>query len=144
MSARDKYHNAVRTALIREGWTITHDPYLIHIGKTDIQVDLGAEMPIAAERDNRRIAVEIKSFLGDSALYDLEKALGQYSLYRVMLIKQEPDRTLYLAVPQNVHDFLLTDSDFRYALHALNVRLVFFDPGKEELVEWIETINIES
>ena len=108
-----------------------------------MQVDLGAEMPIAAERGRKRIAVEIKSFLGDSALYDLEKALGQYSLYRVMLLRQEPDRVLYLAVPHTIRDFLLTESDFRYALHELNVRLIFFDPGKEELVEWIETIIIE-
>lgn len=116
MPARDKYHKAVTTALIRDGWTITHDPYIIPIGKTNVQVDLGAEMPIAAERGQQRIAVEIKGFLGDSALYDLEKALGQYSLYRVMLLRQEPDRVLYLAVPHTIRDFLLTESDFRYVL----------------------------
>lgn len=25
--ARDKIHNAVKNALIKDGWTITHDPY---------------------------------------------------------------------------------------------------------------------
>jgi hypothetical protein len=143
MPARDKYHDAVKNALIRDGWTITHDPYMIPIGKTDIQIDLGAEMPIAAERDDRRIAVEIKSFLGDSALNDLEKAIGQYSLYRVLLLRQEPDRVLYLAVPHRISGFLLAESDFRYVLRELNIRFILFDPGKEELVQWIETINTE-
>jgi hypothetical protein len=27
MPARDIYHNAVKAALIADGWTITHDPY---------------------------------------------------------------------------------------------------------------------
>lgn len=27
MSRRDTYHYIVKHALIREGWTITHDPY---------------------------------------------------------------------------------------------------------------------
>jgi hypothetical protein len=28
MSRRDIYHNTVKQALIQEGWTITHDPYM--------------------------------------------------------------------------------------------------------------------
>ena len=27
MPARDMYHNAVKAALINDGWTVTHDPY---------------------------------------------------------------------------------------------------------------------
>ena len=33
MAARDKYHDAVKKALVEEGWTITHDPYRIAIGR---------------------------------------------------------------------------------------------------------------
>ncbi len=49
MSRRDKYHYVVKDALIREGWAITHDPYVF---KTDpkLSTDLGAERLIAAER----------------------------------------------------------------------------------------------
>ena len=29
MAAKDKYHEHVKEALIKDGWTITHDPYVI-------------------------------------------------------------------------------------------------------------------
>jgi hypothetical protein len=33
MPARDFYHDVVRHALEQDGWTITHDPYFMRIGK---------------------------------------------------------------------------------------------------------------
>lgn len=142
MSAKDKYHHIVKNALIRNGWTITHDPYRIPIALKRLEIDLGAEQAIAAEKEHRKIAVEIKSFLGDSELSDLEDALGQYSLYRVMLLKKEPERILYLAVPNKLRDLLLLESDFRYVLRELQVCLIFFDILTEEVTEWIETFDI--
>jgi hypothetical protein len=65
--AKDKYHNHVRIALENDGWTITHDPYKIMIGRRRGYIDLGAEL-IGAERETEKIAVEIKSFL-DTNLY---------------------------------------------------------------------------
>ena len=61
--ARDKYHDHVKEALIKEGWKITHDPYKIKVGGRKAQIDLGAEKLIAAEKENELIAVEVKSFL---------------------------------------------------------------------------------
>ena len=89
MSRRDIYHQLVKEALIAEGWQITHDPYIF---ETDPQLatDLGAERVIGATRNNEKIAVEIKSFLAESQVSDLEKALGQYGLYRRLLQIQEP------------------------------------------------------
>src|SRR5271170_7936218 len=82
-----------------DGWTVTHDPYTLAIGNQNVFVDLGAERMIAATRGSERIAVEVKSFLGRSSVADLEQALGQYLLYRVLLARQEPGRTLFLAAP---------------------------------------------
>ncbi len=76
MPAKDTFHNQVRDALVREGWIVTHDPYYLMVGKRKSYIDLAAEMPIAAEKEGRKIAVEIKSFLGLSALNDFENALG--------------------------------------------------------------------
>jgi hypothetical protein len=143
MSARDKYHSAVRKALIQDGWTITHDPYRITIGRRRGYIDLGAEMPLAAEKEGRRIAVEVKSFLGASELDDLENALGQYGIYRVVLAKREPGRTLYLALPDDVRALLLDERDFQDILQAFQARLIFFDPQQERIIEWIETTNTE-
>lgn len=78
MPARDIYHDAVKNALVKDGWTITHDPYTIGFGFKDVFVDLGAEAPLAAERAGERIAVEIKSFRGPSEIHNFENALGQF------------------------------------------------------------------
>jgi hypothetical protein len=143
MSARDKYHDAAKHALIQDGWTITHDPYRLTIGKRRAYIDLGAEMPIAAQKEGRCIAVEIKSFLGLSELNDIENALGQFGVYRVALQKRDPERLLYLAIPDDVRDLLLEESDFRDILRAFEVRLILFDPETETIVKWIETIPTE-
>ncbi len=49
MSKRDTYHEVVKQALIREGWTITHDPYSFDAAP-QLSTDLGAERLLAAER----------------------------------------------------------------------------------------------
>ena len=64
MPARDLYHNIVKRALIKDGWTITHDPYTLSFGQKDVFVALGAERPIAAEKGDEKIAVEVKTFEG--------------------------------------------------------------------------------
>jgi hypothetical protein len=75
--AKDKFHNAVKNALIKEEWTITDDSLFLQFGGVDLFVDLGAEKMIARQKDNRRIAVEIKSFLGASLISEFHTALGQ-------------------------------------------------------------------
>lgn len=63
MSAKDAFHTVVKTALEKEGWLITHDPYAFQAGTLELYIDLGAEKIIAAEKQGQKIAVEIKSFL---------------------------------------------------------------------------------
>lgn len=54
--ARDIIHEIVKRALMKDGWTITHDPYLLKI-KPNQEIDLGAEKLIVAERGADKIAV---------------------------------------------------------------------------------------
>ncbi len=89
MPAKDIYHDNVRNALIKEGWTITHDPLRLTWGAKDMYVDLGAEQLLAAEKTGHKIAVEIKSFVGASEMNDLEKAIGQYIIYRSVMARTE-------------------------------------------------------
>lgn len=95
MPAKDIYHDCVKNALVKDGWTITHDPLSLKWGKKDMYVDLGAEQLLAAERAKTQIAVEIKSFTGASEMSDLEKAIGQYIVYYDVLAQVEPNRKLY-------------------------------------------------
>jgi hypothetical protein len=92
MPARDRYHDNVENALIKDGWTIIDDPLHVRWGKKDMYVDLGAERLLAAEKDQRKIAVEVKSFLGHSEMADLEQAIGQYTVYHEVLSRAEPER----------------------------------------------------
>lgn len=63
--AKDLYHETVKTALVKEGWLITHDPLYLadEPARIDYEIDLGAEKLIVAERGPEKIAVEVKSFL---------------------------------------------------------------------------------
>ena len=82
MPAKDMYHDIVKNALIKDGWTITHDPFRLQWGNNLLYVDLGAQRLLAATKEERKIAVEVKSFASPSNMADLENALGQYILYQ--------------------------------------------------------------
>jgi XisH protein len=135
--ARDTYHHAVRNALIKDGWTITHDPYTLSFGLKDVFVDIGAERLLAAERGSERIAVEIKCFFASSDLHDFEQALGQFVFYRSLLIRTDPDRRLLLAVPSETFETTFQEAIARPVLKDLSVLVVAFDPDKEVFTEWI-------
>lgn len=63
MPAKDIYHEVVKTALTKDGWTITDDPFRIRLARgRNLFVDLGAERLLALERDTEKIVVEVKSF----------------------------------------------------------------------------------
>ena len=137
MSARDIYHGPVVNALIKDGWTITHDPYKIPIGVDKVYVDLGAEQPVAAEKAGQRIAIEIKSFLGPSDIYDLERALGQYVFYRSLMSRHDRDRKLFLAVPDTNYEATFRRPIAEIPVADLKVSIVVFDPDIEEILRWI-------
>ena len=88
MAAKDKFHDAVKHGLIKDGWTITDDPLTLKIEGINISIDLGAEKLLAAEKEGYKIAVEIKSFLSHSPLTDFHAALGQFLNYRLFLSEE--------------------------------------------------------
>ncbi len=103
MPVRNMHHTAVIRTLQADGWTITHDPLLIPYGDRRLFIDLGAErVTIAAERGSERIAVEIARFVADSPVRDLQEAVGPFVVYRALLAKAEPERSLVLAVSTRV------------------------------------------
>lgn len=136
MPVKDVYHDVVRKALIKDGWTITHDPYTMEFGQKDVFVDLGAERTLAAERGGEKIAVEIKSFVGASEVRDLEVALGQYVLYRSLIARFEPDRRLFLAVRDTVFAGILDEPIARPVLQDLGIPLLVFNSERQEIVKW--------
>lgn len=49
MSAKDIFHNTVRSALEKERWIITNDPLFIKVENLNFFIDLAGEKIIAAE-----------------------------------------------------------------------------------------------
>ncbi len=137
MSARDIYHNTVKTALEKDGWTITHDPFPLQIGKKRLSADLGAERLISAEKGIQKIVVEVKSFVGQSDVKDLEQALGQYVLYRQILNETGIERDLYLAVSRLTFNSVFTIQLGQILLANQIIKLVVFDDESEAIVQWI-------
>jgi hypothetical protein len=136
MPARDTYHNQVTQALIKDGWTITHDPLRLQWGRKDMYVDLGAEQLLAAEKGMQKIAVEIKSFSGLSEMDDLEKALGQYILYHDVLQRVEPDRILYLAINEAIFVDLFEEPVGTLLIENGRIQLLVFDSQEEVIRRW--------
>ena len=137
MPAKDSYHDCVKQALIKDGWTIVKDPLRLRWGAKDMYVDLGAEKLFIAEKQNKKIAVEIKTFMALSEINALENALGQYLLYRSVLRKTESDRTLYLAIPSNTYIDIFEEPIGKLLREDYQLLLIVFDINLEEIIEWI-------
>jgi hypothetical protein len=137
MSAKDIFHNVVRLALEKDGWIITNDPLYLRVSpKIGMYIDLGAEKLLAAERSGQKIAIEIKSFLGLSAIQEFHLALGQFLNYRLALGKLEPERVLYLAVPEDVYIEFFTDAFIQQAVEIYQLNLIVFNPVQETIALW--------
>jgi len=130
--------------LTKDGWTITEDPLYITFGGVDFYVDLGAERIIGAEKEGQKIAVEIKSFAGTSTIYEFHTALGQYLNYRLALEEQDPERTLYLAIPRDTYFGFFTLRFGRTALERFQLKLIVYHIEKEEIVQWINGTDTEN
>jgi hypothetical protein len=138
MPARDIYHNTVKNALIKDGWTITRDPLRIRLARgRNLFVDLGAERLLAAERGVEKIAVEVKSFTRPSDMKDLEEAVGQFVLYARLLKRYYPDHILYLAVSEDTCKRVFEEEAGQTMIEDGIIRLVTFDSTKEAIVRWI-------
>ncbi len=137
MPAKDLYHETVKNALMKDGWNITDDPYILAIGKRDLFVDLGAEKLISAAKGNQKIAVEVKSFTSSSRVNDLEKALGQYILYYDIIQEVEPDRLLYVAITESVFEEIFAEPIGQVLLKNKRFSLIIFDAKQEMIFQWI-------
>ncbi|WP_392477676.1 XisH family protein [Nostoc sp. C110] len=138
MSAKDVFHEVVKTALQKDGWQITHDPLTMSVGGVNLSIDLAAQKLIAAEREGQKIAVEVKSFLErSSAISEFHTALGQFINYRGALRRRQPERVLYLAVPLTTYKTFF-QLDFPKEMIAENkVKMLIYDVEQEVIFQWI-------
>lgn len=137
MSRRDNLHLSLRRTLENDGWKITDDPLILLLEQTLLKADLGAEKFFAAEKQGRKIAVEIKDFDSPSVINELEKTMGQLQLYQWALEDQEPERQLFLAISQAIYIRHFQKPIFQLAVQRNRINLLVYEPSQEAIIEWI-------
>lgn len=138
MPADDVIKPNVVNALVKDGWTITHDPYRIEVGTDNLYVDVAAERTlVGAQRGVEYIAVEVKSFLAQSILREFQLALGQFLLYRSAMKRTDPERRLIVAVSDTVYANLMERTAVGLVLNDQDVPFLVVQLETEEIVRWI-------
>lgn len=137
MSRRDDLHFPLCRILEKDGWIITSDPLILVLGDTLLKADLGAEKLFIAEKEGRKIAVEIKDFDASSVISELEKTMGQLQLYQWALEEKEADRQLFLAISQAVYIKHFQKPIFQIAIQRNKINLLIYIPDQEVIIQWI-------
>lgn len=137
MPAKDLYHDAVKSALIEDGWNILADPYRIQYKDLDLYADLAAERPFAAEREGQKIVVEIKSFVGRSLVADFHLAIGQYKVYQVLLSATASEYDLYLAIDDVTYYNFFSRESINFLIRSSQVKFFVVNIDEEEIIRWI-------
>lgn len=137
MPAKDLYHDAVKSALIKDNWAIIADPYHIQYKDIDLYADLAAERPIAAEREGQKIVVEIKSFVGRSLMTDFHLAVDQYKVYQMLLQETAPEYDLYLAIDDITYNNFFRREGIEFLVRSSQIKFFVVNIDEQEIVEWI-------
>jgi len=137
MAARDIYHDAVKSALIKDNWAILADPYRIQYKDVDLYADLAAERPIAIEREGQKIVVEIKSFVGRSLMTDFHLALGQYKVYQMLLEETAPEYDLYLAIDDITYTNFFRREGIDFLVRSSQIKFFVVNIDEQEIVQWL-------
>lgn len=137
MSAKDRIDDAVKNALIKDGWDIVADPYPIQYKEVRLLADLAGEKGIAATKEEQKVVIEVKSFVGRSPMRKFQTALGQYLIYRTFIEQTHADYQIYLAVNQDIYDQFFQQIAIQLILTTYQVLLLIFDLNTEEVRRWI-------
>jgi hypothetical protein len=105
--------------------------------QTLLKADLGAEKFFTAEKQGRKIAVEVKDFDTPSVMSELEKTMGHLQLYQWALEMQEPERRLFLAVSQVIYIKHFQKPIFQLAVQRNKINRLIYDPNQKVILQWI-------
>lgn len=137
MPRKDLIHEAVKNALIKDGWTITNDPYRIEYEDADVYADLRVERWESDVQIHRVLVIEIKEFSAASPLNRLEEALGQYQVYRSYLRQIAPEEEIFLAVDKASYEKHFSRISFQRIVNDYSIALLIVDIFREEVSQWI-------
>lgn len=134
MPAKDRYHDTVVRALQKDGWIIEAEQVIVIIENRWLWIDIGV---IKAD-ENRSVLVEVKGFQNmPSPVEYLASAVGKYVLYRAVLDFLQIETQLYMAVPVEAFNGILSEEIGQQVIQRANIHLVVFDPYEEAIAQWI-------
>jgi Holliday junction resolvase-like predicted endonuclease len=135
MPAKDYYHDAVVTALLKDGWVITNEQFPVRINERRLWIDIRA----TKANGDSIVLVEVKSFNpGQSMVEALANAIGQYMLYKAVLDYLEDNTSiLVLGIPISAYNGIFSEAIGESVQNTFDLKLVIFDPNTEEIVKWI-------
>jgi hypothetical protein len=137
--AKDIYHEAVKNALIKDGWTITADPYPLEYEDVELYPDLAIEKFISETQKQRKIIIEIKSFISLSLVKDFQLTLGQYIFYRDLIqLSQDEYQEIYLAIKDEIYDTFFQRKSIKAVVKLHQIALLIVNTEKEEIIKWID------
>lgn len=134
LPAKDAYHFTVVHALASEGWTTTDEQVALVLENRRLWIDIEATK-IA---ESIVILVEVKGFedLLSPVTY-LAAAVGKYILYTAILETLGIATPLYMAVPVDAYNGILSEEIGQIALKKAAIKLIVFDPETEEILQWL-------
>ena len=136
MPRKDTYHDTVRIGLEKDGWRVIDDPLRIVAGGVGLFIDLSAEPIMTFARDDKKIAIEIKSFEIQSQITSFYEALGKYLTYRKALAMNKLDLDLYLAVPKRAYDTIFQKELVKELVKEHKVHIVVYSSKNQTITSW--------
>jgi hypothetical protein len=132
----DTCHQQVTHALQKDGWRIVAEQFMIVVGDRKGFVDVRAVREDNGTRQQIML-VEIKCFLDpDDTTQELYTAIGQYIIYRALMVQLRLEALLYLAIPDDVFATVF-DSAVQWALENSRISVVTVNLETETIKEWI-------
>jgi hypothetical protein len=141
--ARDVYHEVVKQVLLKDGWKILKEDYELEYGEDSLYPDFAAERSFIAERNTRKILVEVKSFIGRSFIADLQRAIGQYAMYQNVIEVQGLEFRLYMAISSTVYEERFQSPLAQLMLERGGINLLVFNIKQEVVDQWIELTSTD-
>ena len=122
----------------KDGWRVVDDPLRIVAGGVGLFIDLSAEPIMTFERDDKKIAIEIKSFEIQSQITSFYEALGKYLSYRKALFMNKMNLELYLAVPKRAYDTIFQKELVKELVKEYKVNIVVYSHKNQTITSWIK------
>jgi len=132
LPAKDRYHDTLKKALIKDQWLVTDEQVKLKVGDRRLWIDLEAEH----RTERTLILVEVKEMVSASPVDDLADSVGQYLMYRVALENKSIEIPLYMAVSTTTFRGILSEEIGQLMIERFQISLIIFDPDSEVITEW--------